>query len=143
MNRPITLKQIDKEMTRLAVLRSKLAEKDFRKDTLPAIERMVGKYFAYRRNHSSMPETESDYWDCFREVLRVVVIKGEACLVCQEIQIDALGQASIATGYQFISRPSMGERWEPCPEAEYLMEHDRVMNALRDPEQLCKYLESQ
>lgn len=139
----MTLNQVIKEQTKLAKLRNKLERELFLKKTLPALEKLIGKTFVYRRTCYSMAEKPSDYWDTFRKILRVVINDGAAWLVYEEALVDAHGAATIKTDTDYVNnRVGFGAGWEPCESSEYESNRNGVMDAFLDPARLCEYLEA-
>jgi hypothetical protein len=139
----MTLKQIIKDQNPLMRLRNKLEREHFLKKALPALEKLVGRYFVYRKTCYSCPEKHTDYWDVFRRVLRIVVNDGAAWIVYEEASIDSRGCATIRTGSEFVNnRDGFGSGWQACEPREFSRQYAKTLDALSDPRQLCEFLEA-
>ena len=74
-------------------------EKEETKDDLEKAKKLVGKYFAYRKNSYSCPENPEDYWDILYKVLAVTRKEDSSyiSLICQNVSIDSYGWVNIET----------------------------------------------
>lgn len=128
--------QLDREFARLYEIRNQLDQSEFLSQIVPAMQKLIGKTYAYRNNCYSCPKSQADYWDVFRKVVGVVVDSGShvAYVLCEELSIDSRGVPEWTYRSELVfARKDFPERYEKCSLREYSTQKRRVLKQLASP----------
>ncbi len=119
------MKEIEKDIDNKISEKYKLQEEYYEMYELPRLrKKYLNKYFIYRNNSYSCPETEDDYWNVY---YKIIEITKNGSIQAIELQKDKYGkiESNITT-----MSPNL-EEIEEITEKEYIRETSKILGELQ------------
>lgn len=144
-----TLKQLKKESLELTREINRIEEEEIQKVCIPELKKLVGKYYAYRKNAYSCPEKPSDYWDVFRKIIDWVESNERGFhFIYEEFSIDSNGKISLEVEetYAYTNKEWWGKipfsGYEEITSVEYDSEKAKMFSEMASQKKMRKAIKT-